>query len=249
MPSDTVDQQPPGPERSFTIHDLPLLFVDDEVAVFSKPSGLAVHRGWAADRVNTMTLARNRLGRHVFPVHRLDRATSGVLVFALSHEAAGSLQNSFKSNEVDKVYLALVRGTPPVCGVIDHPIPRTEKGPRVPAVTHFRRLATAGRFSLVEARPKTGRLHQIRRHFKHLSHPLVGDVRYGQGPINRMFRSDYGLHRLALHATALRFPHPATGELVGFFSEMPRDLTEPFERLGIPSFVWTEPRGLNDRPW
>lgn len=224
----------------FTLHDLPLLWSDEHLAVFNKPSGLAVHRGWAPDPITALTLARRRLGRKVFPVHRLDRATSGVLVFALHHDAAGALQESFKTGEVEKTYWALVRGTPALSGIIDHPVPRSEKGPRVEAVTHFRRLATAGRFSLVEACPKTGRLHQIRRHFKHATHPLVGDVRYGQGDINRMFRAEFGLHRLALHAMWIRFPHPSTGQPLGVLSCLPQDLAGPLERLGIPSFLWAE---------
>ncbi len=234
--------------RSFSIHDMPLLYVDDEVAVFGKPSGLAVHRGWDASPVHAVTLARRRLGRRVFPVHRLDRATSGVILFAMSHEAAGALQAAFQRDEVDKTYLALVRGTPPVEGIIDHPVPKTERGARVPAVTRFRRLATAGRYSLVEASPRTGRLHQIRRHLKHLSHPLVGDVRYGVGAINREFRTGYGLHRLALHASTIRFPHPGTGEPMLLSSEVPADLASTFEKLRIPSFVWTEPGRLKHGP-
>lgn len=235
----------PGRDVPFTVHDLPLLFADDSIAVVTKPSGLAVHRGWAADRVNAVTLARRRLGKRVFPVHRLDRATSGVLVFALSHEAAGSLQSAFKAGEVSKTYLALVRGTPPIEGIVDSPVPRSEKGPRVPALTYFRRLATAGRFSLVEAVPKTGRLHQIRRHLKHAGHPLVGDVRYGVGEINRHFRAEFGLHRLALHALTLRFAHPASGEPTAFFSEIPADLAGTLSQLGVPSFVWSGAHRLN----
>ncbi|MFW5741261.1 MAG: RluA family pseudouridine synthase [Myxococcota bacterium] len=230
---------PSGRSKGFTVQDMPLLFADDTMAVFNKPSGLAVHRGWAADRVTAVSLARRRLGMRVYPVHRLDRATSGVLMFALSHEAAAALQDAFKADCVEKSYLALVRGTPPLEGTIDHPIPRSENGPRVPAVTKFRRLATAGRFSLVEAEPRTGRLHQIRRHLKHLSHPLVGDVRYGVGAINRMFRSDYGLHRLALHARALRLPHPATGDSMRFSAAVSAELAMVFERLGIPTFAWS----------
>lgn len=233
-------QQPRGP-RTVPAVQLPLLYSDADVAVFCKPSGLAVHRGWSPDPVNAMTLARGILGRHVFPVHRLDRATSGVLAFALGPESAAAMQVSFQQGEVFKWYWALVRGTPATSGVIDHPVPRSENGPRVPAVTRFRRLATVGRFSLVEAMPETGRLHQIRRHFKHAGHPLVGDVRYGQGDINRLFRSEHGLHRLALHAMQLSFPHPSTGDRVTVSSGLPSDLAGTFDRLGIPAFLWTNP--------
>jgi tRNA pseudouridine65 synthase len=97
--------------------------------------------------------------------------------------------------------------------VLDHAIPKAPGEARVPAVTEIRRLETFGRYALVEARPRTGRLHQIRRHLKHLSCPLIGDVRYGKGEHNRLWREKFGLHRLALHATSLRVPHPDGGEL------------------------------------
>ncbi|HEY0783640.1 MAG TPA: pseudouridine synthase, partial [Thermoanaerobaculia bacterium] len=165
---------------------MPILYQDDALVVVDKPSGLVVHRGWGQDRVVAMTLVREALGRHVFPVHRLDRGTSGALVFALSPEIARLLQQRFEAGLVEKRYLALVRGVPPETGVIDHPIPREPDGPRVPAVTEFHRLATFERYALLEVVPKTGRLHQIRRHLKHLSHPLIGDVRYGKGEHNRL---------------------------------------------------------------
>lgn len=226
---------------SAAVYRLPLLFSDESVAVFDKPSGLAVHRGWSPDPVNAVTIARRLLDRPVYPVHRLDRATSGVLLFALSSRDAALLQAAFQQQQVFKRYWALVRGTPPMSGLIDHPIPKSENGPRVPAITRYRRLATVGRFSVVEAVPQTGRLHQIRRHFKHCGHPLVGDVRYGRGEINRLFRQEHGLVRLALHAMELRFPHPCLGEMVSVTSALPHDLSTTLERLGVPAFLWKTP--------
>lgn len=202
--------------------------------VVDKPSGLAVHRGWASDSVTAMTLARKAAGRWVYPVHRLDRGTSGVLVFALDPKTAARLGAMFSTGAVDKRYLALVRGVPPEEGTIDYPIPRSEKGERVSAVTCFRRLGVArDRFSWIEARPLTGRLHQIRRHMKHVSHPLLGDTRYGDGRENRRLRAEVGLHRLALHAASIRFPHPETGEPIEVAAPVPDDLRVPLERLGI----------------
>jgi tRNA pseudouridine65 synthase len=214
---------------------LPLIYRGERLAVFAKPSGLLVHRGWGNDRVVAVGLAEEALGRRVFPVHRLDRGTSGVLVFALDSEAAASIQGALASGEADKRYWALVRGVPPEEGVIDHPIPRREGGPRVPALTRFRRLFAVEGYALVEANPKTGRLHQVRRHMKHVSHPLIGDVNYGKGDHNRLFRERYGLHRLALHARALTLE--ADGELRTFRAEVPADLAEPLERLGVPRSV------------
>ncbi len=215
--------------------EIPLIYRDESLVAVCKPSGLAVHRGWANDPRYAMTEVRDRLGRWVYPVHRLDRATSGVLVFALDRETARRLQEQFQDGRVVKRYLALVRGIPPESGVIDHPVKRSLRGvERVPAVTEYRRLGTFERYALVEARPLTGRLHQIRRHFKHLSHPLVGDVRYGKGPINRHFRERFGLHRLALHAREMRLPHPSDGRPLCWLAEIPEDLAGPLRVMELP---------------
>lgn len=217
--------------------DLPFLYQDRCLLAVGKPAGLAVHRGMARDRTFALQLVRDQIGRHVHAVHRLDRATSGVLLFALDPGTAGRMQELFAEGRVEKRYLALVRGIPPESGVIDHPIPRDVGGPRVLAVTEFRRLAAFERYALIEARPRTGRLHQIRRHLKHLSHPLIGDVRYGKGEHNRLFRERFGLHRLALHALELAFEHPETGEAVRIVAPVPEDLAGPLRAMGIAG-VW-----------
>lgn len=213
-----------------------LLYVDEHVVVANKPSGLLVHRGWDDDDDVAMFRVRDAIGARVHPLHRLDRGTSGALLFARSPEVTAALQKSFDQRLVEKRYLALVRGTPATEGVIDHPVPKSEDGPRVPAVTRFRLVArsTVDRCSLVLACPETGRLHQIRRHLRHLSHPLVGDVTYGSGAINRHYRATYDLHRLALHAVSIAFPHPITGARVEVIAPMPDDLAVPLDRLGLP---------------
>jgi tRNA pseudouridine65 synthase len=213
--------------------DIPFLYQDECLLAVSKPAGLAVHRGMARDRTFALQLVRDRIGRHVHAVHRLDRATSGALLFALDPETAARMTERFAEGKVEKRYLALVRGIPPESGVIDHPIPRDVDGPRVPAVTEFRRLATFERYALVEARPRTGRRHQIRRHLKHISHPLIGDVRYGKGEHNRLCRERFGLHRLALHSLELAFEHPETGERSRIVAPVPEDLAGPLRAMGI----------------
>ena len=212
---------------------LKLLHQDGSLVAVDKPSGLPVHRGWSRERTVALTLARDRLGRHVYPVHRLDQATSGVLLFALDPEAARRLQEQLAAGTVRKRYLALVRGITPAEGVIDHSIPREDDGPRVPAVTEYRRLGTFERYSLVEAVPRTGRRHQIRRHFKHISHPLIGDVRYGKGEHNRLFRERFGLHRLALHALEIAFAHPGDGRPLAIAAPVPEDLAGPLRAMGL----------------
>jgi tRNA pseudouridine65 synthase len=219
--------------------ELEVLFVDAHLIVVNKPSGLLVHRGWANDDDVAMFRVRDMLGAHVYPVHRLDRGTSGALVFARSREAAAILTASFESRQVDKRYLALVRGEPAASGTIDHAIPKSVDGPRVAAVTHYVLVArsTVDRCSLVLAIPETGRGHQVRRHLRHLGHPLVGDVNYGRGEINRRYRAAYGLHRLALHAQAIAFEHPVTRAPVAVTAGMPDDLGLPLERLALPRSV------------
>lgn len=214
--------------------ELPILYRDDHIAVFAKPSGLLVHRGYGDDDIVAVELARAAIGARVHPVHRLDRATSGALLFALDPASAASLGHAFASGLVDKIYLALVRGVAPASIVVDHPVPKSEGGPRVPAVTEIRLRHAGDRWSLVEARPRTGRFHQIRRHLKHISHPIVGDVNYGKGDVNRLFR-ERGIARLALHAAAIRFAHPATGEALTVLAPLPPDLARPFVDLGVPS--------------
>ena len=211
-----------------------ILYADDHIAIVDKPSGLLVHRGgFASEEVVAMTLARDALGRYVYPVHRLDRGTSGVLAFALDAATARTLHEGFEAGLVNKRYLALVRGVPPASFEIDSPVRRGEDGPRVPAFTAFRTLASIDRYALVEARPKTGRLHQIRRHLKHASHPILGDVNYGKGEHNRLFRERHGLARLALHAASLTFTHPVSGATVSTSAPLPRDLGEPLVSAGF----------------
>jgi tRNA pseudouridine65 synthase len=213
-----------------------ILFVDAHVVVANKPSGLLVHRGWDRDDDVAMFRVRDAVGQHVHPLHRLDRGTSGALLFARSREAAATLSRAFEEGRIEKRYLALVRGVPPDSGVIDHPIPSDEGGPRVRAVTRFRRLArsTVDRCSLVLAVPETGRLHQVRRHLRHIDHPLVGDVTHGSGVINRRYRQEYALRRLALHASFLAFQHPVTAMRVEVTAPVPEDLRSALALLALP---------------
>jgi tRNA pseudouridine65 synthase len=204
--------------------------------IVDKPSGVIVHRGLANDAEDLLRAVRNATGTWVYPVHRLDRGTSGAVVMALHPDAARALGKAFAEGRVAKRYFALTRGHPED-GEIDHPIPNKEGGPRVRAVTRIRRLGTSGRYALVEAIPLTGRMHQIRRHLKHVSCPIIGDVKYGKGEHNRHFRTEYGLHRLALHAAELGFDHPETGERRNFSVPVSGSLLSCVEALGLGS-LW-----------
>jgi tRNA pseudouridine65 synthase len=188
-----------------------ILHRDTRCVAVDKPSGVATHRGWADDDDALLQRVRDAVGAYVYPVNRLDRGASGIVLFALDREAARAFAAAWETAE--KTYVAITRGHPPEELVIDHAIPRAPGEARVPAVTHVRRLETFGRYAVIEARPRTGRLHQIRRHLKHVACPIIGDVRYGKGEHNRIFRAQHGLHRLALHAAALAVAHPDGGTL------------------------------------
>jgi tRNA pseudouridine65 synthase len=188
-----------------------ILHRDARCVVVDKPSGVATHRGWADDDDALLQRVRDAVNAYVYPVHRLDRGASGVVLFALDADAARLFAEAWP--DADKRYLAITRGHPDEHAVIDHPIPKAPGEPRVDAITEIWRRDTFGRYALVEARPRTGRLHQIRRHLKHVSCPLIGDVRYGKGEHNRLFREHHGLHRLALHSTSLTVRHPDGHEL------------------------------------
>lgn len=210
-----------------------ILFQDDDLVAVNKPSGMIVHRGWANDKQVAMTEVRDQIGQWVYPVHRLDRGTSGVLLFALSSEVASLLGHSFRERLVQKRYLGIVRGVPAESGIIDNPVPNKDGGERVNAVTSYRRLGVAGRYSLVEAHPHTGRLHQIRRHFKHISCPLIGDVRYGKGEHNRYFRDNFDLQRLALHCHGMALQHPRSETFIELRAELPLDLSRALSGLDL----------------
>ena len=220
----SVSPATPGRQGAATLDrpsSLPIVYRSEGLVAVDKPSGLAVHRGQSHDSVHALELVRDQVGAYVYPVHRLDRSTSGVLVFALSIEAARSLSRAFEAGSIEKRYVALVRGVPPEKARVDHALSRDDGKTPQPAVTELRTLLRYGRYALVEAIPRSGRTHQIRRHLKHLSCPIIGDVRYGKGDHNRWFRTRYAFHRLALHASSLTLFDAATQEHVTIDAPLP----------------------------
>lgn len=207
------------------VHELPILLADEHWVVVNKPSGLAVHQGWSREPTTVVQLLRAQMGDGWSPVHRLDRATSGALLLARDAETVRRLQRQFAQSEVVKNYVALVRGITPECGLIVHAIAKSKAHERRDARTAFRRIGTFERYSIVHVQPLTGRLHQIRRHLKFISHPLIGDTKYGKGEHNRLFRDRFALTRLALHATHLEFLHPYSGLPVACTADLPEDLS------------------------
>lgn len=279
---------------------LDILYRDEHLVAIHKPSGLLVHRSPIAAHEErfAVQLLRDQIGRRVFPAHRLDRGTSGVLLFALERDTAARLATLFETRQVGKRYLAIVRGHPPEEGEIDHaltrrldpiersrgvgaghrpgrnPLPEDIEPPDAawaavadeassacepagisaanvertepvvqPALTRYRRLATAelplqvdrypsSRYALVELEPETGRRHQLRRHLKHIAHPIVGDATYGKGRHNRLFQQLFGSSRLLLACTTLTLPHPRTGARLGIQAPPAGDFLDVMRALG-----------------
>jgi tRNA pseudouridine65 synthase len=207
-------------------HMLEILHQDGALLAVNKPAGLAVHRSKMVGNAETFLVdeLREQVGGTVYLAHRLDRATSGVLLIARSHAVAAALGEQFMGRHVHKKYLAVVRGWPePADGLIDYALPGSrETGPRREARTHYQRLATIEvplalgrypqqRYALLLAAPESGRFRQIRKHLAHIHHPVIGDCQHGRGDHNRLYKQHFNCHRMLLHAWRLRFAHPVTG--------------------------------------
>jgi tRNA pseudouridine65 synthase len=202
---------------------LPIIYQDDYLVAINKPHGLLVHRSPIASDVEefALQLLRDQLNRHVYPAHRLDRKTGGVLLFALSKEVEKLMQQQFQENLVNKKYRTIVRGHTPDEEEIDYPL-RKENGTLQEAFTRYKTLARAevdvplgshptSRYSLVEAKPETGRMHQLRKHFSHIFHPIIGDRTHGCNKQNKLFKERWEMDTMLLHASQLDFNHPVTG--------------------------------------
>ncbi|MDO4643517.1 MAG: tRNA pseudouridine(65) synthase TruC [Cardiobacteriaceae bacterium] len=217
---------------------LPILYQDDSIIAINKPAGMLVHRSVLDRHETTFVLQtlREQMGRHVYPIHRLDRPTSGVLLFAFDSDSASILNAAFRNQEPQKTYHAIVRGWLPDSGEIDYPLSyqadkiadrdrQKDKAPQA-AQTHYRCLQRSeclfnsdgkhptSRYSLVALQPKQGRKHQLRRHLKHIYHPIIGDTAHGDNRQNRILREHLGTLRLMLHAQHLQIHHPHTGQLL-----------------------------------
>ena len=232
---------------------LPIIFRDDSLIAIHKPAGLLVHRS-VLDRHETrfaLQMLRDQIGQPVYPVHRLDKGTSGVLLFALDREVGRVLSSQFERGEVSKRYVAVVRGHPPESGEIDHPLQRmadehagiAARGAAQAARTRYRRLATvelpyrvdrypSSRYALVELEPLTGRWPQLPRHMKHIAHPIIGDATHGKGRHNRLFQALFGHPRLLLAATGMRLAHPVGGQALHLQAGLAEDFAEVIGRLG-----------------
>lgn len=229
-----------------------IVYEDEVLLAANKPAGLLVHRSQIAADENDFLLDRlqQQAGTTaLYLAHRLDRATSGIVLIAKSRAIAGELGRAFMARSVRKRYLAVVRGWPEAEGVIDYPLPDVrERSPRKPALTRWRTLATATvpialgkypeqRYALIEAQPETGRYRQIRKHLHHVSHHLVGDTSHGRGDHNHLWRMHFGMHRMLLHAWQLELMHPVSGAHLSLRAPLDETWQRVLIRLGWEGVV------------
>jgi tRNA pseudouridine65 synthase len=265
MPSDAMADDPlkPGDPDLYAPHELPelrILWQDAHLVAIHKPAGWLVHRtGLDAHETRIVQpRLRDQLGQWGYPIHRLDKGTSGVLLLALDPDSARLAAQAFAQRRVHKRYLAMVRGWPAEGQVtVDHPLRPDDAPPDAPAQaaqTHLRRLATLSldvpvdrypttRAALMLAEPETGRRHQIRRHLKHLSHPILGDATHGKGAHNRWWASHLGAGRLWLHAWSLSLDHPVSGQALALTSPLDASFNTDWRQL-LRSQPWLMDAGL-----
>ena len=235
---------------------LDILYQDDQLVAINKPSGLLVHRSLidAGAQEFALQLTRDQIGQRVYPVHRLDRPTSGVLLFALSSDIARQLSAQFFDQQVRKQYLALVRGHIQDSGRIDYPLKEeldklTDKKANKhkeaqSAVTDYHAIErcelphavgryASARYTLTSLVPHTGRKHQLRRHMKHVFHPIVGDTTHGDGKQNTFVRQQYHCQRLMLHAASLHFLHPVSETTIELQAPLQEDMRGVLTAMGF----------------
>ncbi|SCC25595.1 tRNA pseudouridine(65) synthase TruC [Gilliamella intestini] len=214
-----------------------ILYQDDDLIAINKPSGWLVHRSWLDknETVVVMQTLRDQIGQHVFPIHRLDRPTSGVLLFALSSDVARMMSEQFATKKIEKTYHAIVRGYLEGESVIDYPLVEeldriadkfsNKNKPEQDAVTFYKSISKievpikvgkfdTARYSFIELKPQTGRKHQLRRHMKHIFHPILGDSKHGDLHQNRAFVAYFNIKRLMLHASKLEITHPIDNKII-----------------------------------
>lgn len=227
---------------------LSVLFEDDDYIAINKPSGLLVHKTKIAKDDNpqfALQLLRDQIGQKVFPLHRIDRPTSGVLLFSKSATAATLFQSQFTAKEIEKSYLAVVRGyMPEEHALIDHPLKKELTGDLQEAKTEYWKMAeveipvassakyTSSRYSLVRLYPHTGRMHQLRRHMAHSRNYIIGDTTHGQNKQNTFFRENYQLNNLLLHAWKIGFVHPMHHKKVEITAPLPAHFSDILETFG-----------------
>ncbi|MFZ4261417.1 pseudouridine synthase [Sphingobacterium sp. HJSM2_6] len=224
---------------------LEILFESEDLIAINKPHGLLVHRSFiAADASEfALQLLKEQIGKMVYPAHRIDRKTSGVLLFSLNKEMDSLIQQAFAQNLIQKEYIAVLRGHSPLEGSIDYPL-KKENGTIQESLTHFQTLRhteidlpfgkhPTSRYSLVKAKPQTGRMHQLRRHFAHIMHPIIGDRPHGCNKQNKLWKETFEHDSMLLHAQQLAFLHPITKEEIRIHADIQPEFKRALEILQI----------------
>ncbi|SHJ40638.1 tRNA pseudouridine65 synthase [Reichenbachiella agariperforans] len=228
-----------------TAPKLEILYQDEDYVIINKPHGLLVHRSKMAANTNRFALQelRNQLNRHVHPAHRLDRKTSGALVFALTQEALKAVRQEFEKLAITKTYWAIVRGYTEDEGCIDYAL-TNDKGKLQEAITRYRTLDRSeidvpfgkhqtSRYSLVEVYPETGRMHQIRKHLAHIFHPIIGDRPIGCNKQNKLFLEKWNMNTMLLHAKNISFHHYALDKRISVSACLQPEFIRMIETLGF----------------
>ncbi len=224
---------------------LEIIYQDEYFVAINKPHGLLVHRSPIAADVQefALQLLRDQIQQKVFPIHRLDRKTAGILLFALSSDVASKLQSVLENLKTQKTYLAIVRGHFPDELELDYPL-TNDKGKIQEAYTSFKTLKrteldipfgkfSTSRYSLIEARPRTGRMHQIRKHLKHLRHPIIGDRPHGCNKQNKLFKEQWNMMTMLLHAKEFSITHPVSNEPMLLKAPLYSAFEEMIKTLGL----------------
>ncbi|CAM1348023.1 pseudouridine synthase [Tenacibaculum crassostreae] len=226
--------------------NIEILYEDDYILCVSKPNNVVVHHAHhsrnVADEASLLQLVNQQCGLKTFPIHRLDRKTSGIILLAKKSEYVANFQALFTNNEIQKTYFGIVRGHAPETKIIDTPVKGRDANVHKDAETHLSTKKTvivdipvkpydSSRYSLVELLPKTGRLHQLRIHMNKISHPLIGDPKYGDKNHNMMFAEKFNCENLFLHAHSLGFVHPHSNEKLTIIADFSDDWKKIFNEF------------------
>ncbi|MFK5959092.1 MAG: pseudouridine synthase [Lutibacter sp.] len=217
--------------------EIEILFEDDYIVIVNKPNNVLIHNSYYARNIKEPTLLNlllKQFNQNFYPVHRLDRKTSGVLLLVKQKENVSMFQELFNSNSIEKTYLGIVRGLINTSIKIDSPVKNPDTMVYKAAETFCKPLLTknldiavkpydTSRYSLVELIPTSGRMHQLRIHMNKISHPIIGDYMYGDRFHNRMFEDEFNCHNLFLHANALKIEHPITNKIINIESSLPNN--------------------------
>jgi tRNA pseudouridine65 synthase len=230
---------------------LDIIFEDQFIICVNKPNNMVVHHAYhsrnVADETCLLQLIQAEKGIKVYPIHRLDRKTSGIILLAKETTNVSKFQELFTNNEIEKTYYGVVRGFSPESKIIDSPVKGRDASIHKDALTYLKTLEQivleipvkpydSSRYSLVELKPKTGRMHQLRVHTSKISHPLIGDIKYGDKNHDLMFEENFGWKNMFLHAGHLKFKHPFSEEVLILKANFPKDWISLFEE-----FTWTNP--------